>query len=295
MNSDMLSFSQRMGLSPLKDMQINEMDRDLRISIWNFLYDFFYNNVLEKDLLLYEETQDYIWRRHFIMPADENNMDMFTKGYLKKHILNTDWYCVYDLLQLIAFYLKEAEPRYFFNVFSAYSLYLNGVLEREKAAYRLIDNEIVPITDKQEINELEEAFEQTKDRFKNVHKHLSTALHLMSDRSKPDYRNSIKESISAVEAISRIICDDPKPTLNNALIRLSKTIDLHGALKDGFIKLYGYTSDDTGIRHALMDEDNLEYEDAKYMLVSCTSFINYLIIKADKAGVIGTAKEGNNE
>ena len=44
-----------------------------------------------------------------------------------------------------------------------------------------------------------------------------------------------------------------------------------------------------------MDEDNLEYEDAKYMLVSCTSFINYLIIKADKAGVIGTAKEGNNE
>lgn len=30
--------------------------------------------------------------------------------------------------------------------------------------------------------------------------HLTKALSLLSDRNKPDYRNSIKESISAVEA-----------------------------------------------------------------------------------------------
>jgi hypothetical protein len=49
--------------------------------------------------------------------------------------------------------------------------------------------------------------------------------------------------------------------------------------------MYGYTSDAQGIRHALMDEPNLSFEDAKFMLVSCSAFVNYLIAKAAKAGI----------
>lgn len=289
MSVNMPTFSQRMGLKPIKEFQSNEMNKELRISIWNLIYNFFYDNVYEKDFQLYKDIQDYIWRHYFVLPTDENPMKMFTNEYLKSHILKCGWNEVYDLLQLIAFYLNTKENNYYFDV---YSTYLNAVLEREKAAYRLIGDEITSLTDKQEIKEIEEVLEKSKGRFKNVYEHMTSALHLMSDREKPDYRNSIKESISAVEAISRLICDDPKPTLNKALIKLCDIIDLHGALKDGFIKLYGYTSDDNGIRHALMDEDNLEYEDAKYMLVSCTSFINYLIVKADKADVFHIENEG---
>ncbi len=62
-------------------------------------------------------------------------------------------------------------------------------------------------------------------------------------------------------------------------------ISLHPALKDAFSSLYGYTSDAEGIRHALLDEPNLSFEDAKFMLVSCSAFINYLISKAPKAGI----------
>ena len=51
---------------------------------------------------------------------------------------------------------------------------------------------------------------------------------------------------------------------------------LHAALKEGFIKLYGYTSDADGIRHSMMDKPNLDAADARYFLLSCTSFINYL-------------------
>jgi len=34
-----------------------------------------------------------------------------------------------------------------------------------------------------------------------------------------------------------------------------------------------------------MDEPNLDIEDAKFMLVSCSAFVNYLVVKAQKAGI----------
>jgi hypothetical protein len=46
--------------------------------------------------------------------------------------------------------------------------------------------------------------------------------------------------------------------------------------------LYGYTSDTHGIRHALKDDSQPNAEDAKFMLVSCSAFVNYLVEKAQK-------------
>jgi len=48
-------------------------------------------------------------------------------------------------------------------------------------------------------------------------------------------------------------------------------------LKRAFTALYGYTSDSGGIRHSLLEEDiAVTMEDAKFMLVTCSAFINYL-------------------
>lgn len=35
----------------------------------------------------------------------------------------------------------------------------------------------------------------------------------------------------------------------------------------------------------MMSEPNLDQEDALYMLVICSAFVNYLIVKADKSGL----------
>jgi hypothetical protein len=122
---------------------------------------------------------------------------------------------------------------------------------------------------------------------KPVATHLKRALELLSDRKSPDYRNSTKESISAVEAICGLITGNPKAELGQALkeIERGNKVKLHGALSGAFSKLYGYTSDAGGIRHALLDEPNLYFEDAKFMLVSCSAFINYLVAKSSKAGI----------
>lgn len=113
----------------------------------------------------------------------------------------------------------------------------------------------------------------------NVQSHLSSALSLYAKKPTGDYRNSIKESISAVEAFCR------EKTGEKTLGKALKSMEDHGIiipkmLKDAFEKLYTYTNQpDTGIRHALMDEDGKYVpgqEEALFMLVSCCSFLNYL-------------------
>ncbi|UPT65928.1 MAG: hypothetical protein M0D57_15640 [Sphingobacteriales bacterium JAD_PAG50586_3] len=162
---------------------------------------------------------------------------------------------------------------------------VNSVLISEFSSYRIVGGEFIEITSEGEIKEVESALENTS-KLSGVKAHLNSALSLMADRTNPDYRNSIKESISAVESLCKIIANSPKATLGTALNILEKQgFEIHGALKDGFSKLYGYTSDGDGIRHSMLEESTISQEDARYWLISCSTFINYLIAKAEKGGV----------
>lgn len=108
---------------------------------------------------------------------------------------------------------------------------------------------------------------------------------MFSDKKSPDYRNSIRESISAVEAVCALITKDKNATLGQCLKVIEDQVGLHQALKRSFSSLYGYASSADGIRHALLKEPELSSEDAKFMLVACSAFINYLASKASKAGL----------
>ena len=72
--------------------------------------------------------------------------------------------------------------------------------------------------------------------------------------------------------------------LGDALKRLeTKGIKLHKAFQSAMSSLYGYTSDEGGIRHGSIDFSGASSEDAKYMLISCSAFVNYLIEKWEKS------------
>ena len=87
-----------------------------------------------------------------------------------------------------------------------------------------------------------------------------------------------------VEAVCRTFEDGN--TLPKALNKIDKKGILHPTLKLAFEKLYAYTNGKDGIRHALMEEKNLGIEDARYFLISCSAFSNYLIEKARKEDLI---------
>lgn len=146
----------------------------------------------------------------------------------------------------------------------------NKTFIEENVNYRIVNNIITDIVSENEIKEIDNVI---NNKNKVVSNHVEKALELLY-QSK-DYDNSIKESISAVEGMCQILTGNDNATLGDCLKKLKDSI--HPAMKDAFLKLYGYTSDANGIRHANgLGEGDSTFAEAKYMLVSCSSFINYL-------------------
>ncbi len=157
----------------------------------------------------------------------------------------------------------------------------NGVFEREFVGYRFVSGQIIAITDRQEIGEIEEA---CRNPYEGCRSHLKKAIIILADRDNKDYKNCIKESICAVESICQVITKNDKATLGQALKSLKDSgLKIHPAMEAAFSKLYGYTSDEGGIRHCEgMFESDVSFEEAKFMLVSCSAFVNYLIAESGK-------------
>lgn len=278
-----MKFSQRIGKSPMKKLaQIDSIDNELRTSLWNAIVVNYINRSIDKRYYGYSiDSSIYpffvkCWENNLIEPVDEIPQYFSdTVKYLKKYFFNSKWYKSLELIEDIVNYGSD-EVKY------EYLKNCNDYLIRENSAYRFVGNKLSQITSQVEIDAVENAMSITTDTYGGVNEHLDRALILMSDKISPDYRNSIKESISAVESLAKKLSSKEKATLGEALNALeSKGIKLHGALKASFQSLYGYTSDAEGIRHALLDESNLSVDDAKYMLVSCSSFVNYLIALDD--------------
>ena len=270
-----MKFSERMGItSPKTEIQVNSIDKPLENKLWNCLYHFLEINY---DYEFYFE----IWSNYLgylierlpknILHGDINFVDYMNA--LSLAYSKMTWYDKYNFIEYIINLSKKDFRRITFIE------RLNKILILENSGYRVVNDIIIQITNESEITEIESAIKNT-DKFQTVNIHLDTSLKHLSNREKPDYRNSIKESISAVESLCKILVKDDKATLGKALAILEKQHQLHPTLKSAFSSLYGYTSAAGGFRHGLMDNDiEATFDDAKYILVICSAFINYVKAK----------------
>jgi AbiJ N-terminal domain 4 len=275
------SFSQRMGLKPGTIIQIDSMTDELRKALWNDFYGEFGG---KKNWGVVRSLIYSLWCNFFHKLLDEAHKYDALWETIKTFYFSLEWQEVYDFIEFVA---NEYEGgSYLDELIKSYNITLKKYL----SAYRFIGKNLVKITSEQEIAEIEEALAVSKQ----FTPHLDQALTLLADRNVPDYRNSIKESISAVEAMCQLIVDDENVSLGKALTRLeSKIGSFHKSFRNALNHLYGWTSDAQGIRHALLGESDLDIEDARFMLIVCSAFINYLAAKVDKAGIeLTLSKEG---
>ena len=261
-----MSFSKRYGFEQAKEIQINDMDYDLRISLWNVIYRNFEDYIYYKPKFL-EESWMKVFKKDLSklkVYIPDTQFDLFKKEFLK-----TDWYKVYECIEIIINTNEYVNRTSLIKDF-------NKELETENSAYRIIENRVIRITDEVEIKEINEVF-LIDDKFKPVKDQIENALILLSDKKNPDYKNSFKESISAVESLCRIILNDKKVTLGDALkkIEYDNGLEINGALRSGFSSIYGFASNE--VRHGTIKESEIDYNLAKFMVVSCSAFINYLI------------------
>ena len=274
----MTNFSERYKLAPEKEIQLDTIDVELFNRLWNV----FYSREYEYETWTFDRGRidiaeilldSFGCTYNFPSDAYERNKNI---KMLRNYLLKAEWYCVYDFVERYVDHLADKTYK------KIIEKEINFILEQEKSGYRMVKGLITPISNSSEIESIKNAM---STRFMPVNTHFEKALKLYSDRKSPDYENSIKESISAVEAICCIITGvtGAQATLGAALKQIeNKGVHIHGAMKNAFSSLYGYTSDENGIRHGGVDFQNAPAEDAKYMLVSCSAFVNYLIEKWSK-------------
>ena len=286
-----MKFSQRIGRTPLtKDIQLENIDEELKNGLWN-IYDLFILSRISTEFS-YQWNKNpstffsnSLWHHYFKKPIDQIPYNFSrVQTEIRNYFFSCNWYQLYDLIEttidLVEDNCFEIQRKELFESF-------NHILEREFAGYRFIEGNLSPITNPTEMKEIEEALSLTGNftSLKGSNTHLREALSKLSDRQNPDYRNSIKESICAIESIAKIISENAKDSLGASLDKIKGKLKIHPALERGFKQIYGYTSDSDGIRHALTEETTCDFEDAKFMLVSCSAFINYLVAKANKAEI----------
>lgn len=288
----MAKFSERQKITEARiEIQLDYIDEPLKNTLWNILLEDFFSPIststgdsFSPKESNFSKISKHIWKEFFKGAVDrlnqtsyynftEINSGIFIRQIRDWYYNDADWYDIYDLIEFIIQSI---------NVDDALVNKFNKVLERELSGYRLINRLVTPITSKDEINEINEGLKKVRS-LETVYEHLRLGLVHLSNRKAPDYRNSIKESISAVESLCCIIVGNDKATLGAALKIIEEKYSLHGALKGAFSALYGYTSDSGGIRHKLTSEDEVVgFDEAKFMFISCVAFTNYLIAKLNK-------------
>lgn len=274
-------FSERKGFKKFSDIiQIDSLNERTRNKIYTAFRETFddikntYNPRQNYDFFVY-----YMFTEVFSKTEDDIPCDIYGYNYDKvlniiKQIIIEDDYsevftlieCIYDAFSKINYYYPGSSK----TMNQMFVEQIELVFKNENVNYKFLNGIITDIVSDEEIKSLDSSLSDGEDVTRS---HMIKAINFLYKTK--DYDNSIKESISAVESVCQIILDKDNVTLSNALKKLPK--NTHPALIEAFKKIFAYTSDANGIRHANgLGEGNSTFEEARFMLISCSAFINYL-------------------
>lgn len=280
-----LTFEQAEGAEPLPaQMNLKELSTELRARLWKVVFESFKSRSQYPSMggrrhftepwseILYAM---HVYRDHGMADDFRNDFDKIVKR--TRQVFETgDYVAVFGWLQWV---MQKTKPPYQF------ARQIDGALVRSRAPYRVFDEKvIVPITSEAERQAVARAFaDLSQSVFRGARKHLVNAA---SELTEGRFANSVRESIHAVESVARVI--EPSAELSRALVKLESAGRIHRAMKSAFGSLYGYTSDEQGIRHPLLEGEspNVDEVDAIFMIGACASFVSYLVGKGRAAGVL---------
>ena len=279
-----LTFSQRQGYESMPEpMRLEEISDALRREIWNETRRLLQSMHDDSYYLFYGRGRQFVERvlgRLLKRPEDEIDIrsnsvfDVFKKiilGYKFNVFLDLIEFCLYED------FILEFE----------FAQKISAIFDVHTAAYWLdlscFPYKFFPRSDKAQGEATRSAIKTLRESdMEGASAHLrQAAIHINTGQ----FADSIADSIHAVESVASTINPKTK-TLGPALDSLQKRGLLkHPALKEAFSKLYGYTSDEQGIRHSLLDKPSpdVDLDEAMFMFGACASFAAYLVNKHRKA------------
>lgn len=229
-------FSERIGVvEPVNTIQTEGMSNELRNSLWNFIHSQF-----ESRHAYWRPFARFVARFFRKVPVDELPIrDYECRKWLKDYFFDLKWYEVYDFIEFIVANITGILDYPQYRGERLEKIY-NSIFTSELSGYRFVAGVLAPISSSAETSAITEALDGSAEKgLPGARSHLHTALKLLGRKPNPEYRNSIKESISAVESVVKQISGSSAQGLSGALTELEDAVPIHRAMKQGFISLYG--------------------------------------------------------
>ena len=280
MNDEQLTFSHSHGYEELpKQLKLEDLPLDARRRIWNVFYVFLERSKRDDTMIGGRASLGAPWKGVFRnahaslhnLPLEEwsPNFGDFCRD-LRTRIETEPFHKVFDLIQFVLRHPScrplfiAAMKRTFADCRVAYTIVVKGTPT------------IIPVATREEGEALVDALQTLPQSGQN-----SGAAHLRKSvecMNRQDWAGSVRESIHAVESVARQLDPDASTKLGPALTALERRKRLHPALKSAFSKLYGYTSNEEGIRHPLLGRSDapVRQNEAVFMLSACAAFSSYL-------------------
>jgi len=195
------------------------------------------------------------------------------------HLKDCDWPEFYDFVELIGKLLIEKEDNIPFGVeydFSSYQKKVNALFEEDAIGWSLTEkselHRHVPPAMAKRLHVTRAAL---TDRFQNARVHYQKAESYLHQHPI-DEANSIKEMISAIESVAKVIAPNAS-TLGDAIKLLRKDSRFSQHLLDGLEKLYVYSNATPMVRHGHVHVGEPNLQEAELMFFAGVSYIRYLI------------------
>lgn len=293
LNPRELSFSQAQGYECLPgQLKLEELPDKARIRLWNLFHTSMTFTRITVPLIRSTMTNfcidpNSVWRDilldlhcnyfHHSIQSEASKLRIYDQEFVtngfKPIFLEGNFNKVFDLLTRIMRHEKCPKD---------YISEVSKIFKSTRLAYFVLTDApvtILPHATEQEGESIINAFNDVDSLgMSGAKTHLRSAGEAINHHQWPD---SIRHSISAVESVARQLDPNTSKDLGRALKTLRENHEIHPALAKAFLELYGYTSDEGGIRHALLEDATAKpsSEEAIFMLGACASFVSYLCSK----------------
>ena len=276
-----LTFSQRHGYEPMPEkLDLENLPKRARTLLWDVVYLYTLRRMDQNGNWKYRRQWEAIFEElstgHYQLTLEEaDTLDIVDAIHrCKRSIYDEPFNSVLDLVERIMRH-RSCPAVFCDDMASAFS--------KAQLPYTVVLGEhptIVPAFSEEEGKAISAGLGYTEMAgLSGAHAHLKKAVEQIR---RGEFRDSVRESICAVESACQSLT---QKDLTTAVRALERDGMVHPALGSAIRKLYGYASNEDGVRHALKESDqtNVRREEAAFMLSSCAAFCSYLVQKTRPA------------
>ena len=267
-------FSKRHRLRPTPE---GLMDEDIperaRIGLYHIVEEYF-GGEHQKD---YYDIYKEICKALRIL--GNRNVNIYTaSSAIEETIMTCNWWQYYDICEVLWAnpYSEYSQQKHEVDIAEK----INSLFRDEQIGFELREGGIEKVGSGFIDSQIKETRYLLKEpEFKGADQHFEKAIKALNIRPKPDVENCIKDAVSAIESVGRIITNDENALLSDIIKSAVKKGAIPQPLDQTFQKLYAYRGNEPGVAHGATDISKVTADEAELILTMSAAMIIYLVKK----------------